>query len=179
MLHVRMVWAGLAATAALDLYEMVYTIPALKRMAGGLRVFDMRPRGYTLAEAERYLDALGERGRAFYASWHLPADMALASVEGPALLLAGLWLTRAGGAIPASARPYLRAVLIALPVLTAVLDLTENLSIAVMLAGWPYLNPGVVTLASTATVLKWPAAMASISALAGAAAWTLRSWLRK
>jgi len=170
MLHLRTIWAGLAVTAALDLYEIRYTIPALKRLAGGQRIFDMRWGGYDLADAARYLDALGEKGRAFYATWHLPADMALASVEGPALILAGLRLTSAGGAIPETVRPPLRVALVVLPLLTAALDLTENACVALMLAGWPNLSAAVVAVASAATVIKWPAAMLSLAALGGATA---------
>jgi hypothetical protein len=179
MLHLRMIWVGLALTAALDLFEIRHTIPALKRMAGGLRIFDMRPGGYDFAEAQHYLEALGESGRAFYATWHLPADVLLASVEGLALLLAGLWLTRAGGAIPDVARRQLRTVLVVLPMATAALDLTENACIALMLAGWPHLDAGGVALASAATVIKWPAAMLSLSALAGTAVWVLVRRVRR
>jgi hypothetical protein len=40
----------------------------LTRLAGGLTPFDIRPWGYSYAEARAFLEAIGEQGRADYAS---------------------------------------------------------------------------------------------------------------
>jgi hypothetical protein len=50
------------------------TLAHLTRLADGLTPFDIRPWGYTYAEARAFLEAIGEQGRAYYASPELILD---------------------------------------------------------------------------------------------------------
>jgi hypothetical protein len=46
----------------------------LFRLAGGMTPFDIRPWGYSYAEARAFLEALGEQGRAYYVNPELILD---------------------------------------------------------------------------------------------------------
>src|SRR5262252_8963046 len=52
------------------------TLPYLRRTAGGLEPFDLRPFGYTPEEARALLYALSDIGRAYYADVQLQLDTA-------------------------------------------------------------------------------------------------------
>jgi hypothetical protein len=45
----------------------------LTNIAGGLRPFDIKPRGYSYAEARAFLEAIGEQGRRYYVTEALAA----------------------------------------------------------------------------------------------------------
>jgi hypothetical protein len=68
------------------------TLPHLTRLADGTPPFDVRPWGYSYAEARAFLEAIGEQGRAYYASPELILD----SFYPPLYALALWWLTMPG-----------------------------------------------------------------------------------
>ena len=53
-------------TVAVWLAMLAITMPHLEALTGGLKVFDMRPLGYTFDEAKAILAGLGEAGRQYY-----------------------------------------------------------------------------------------------------------------
>lgn len=137
----RIFVALLAATAGLYLAMVLWTLPEIGREAGGLAPFDLRPFGYTPAEAEVFLAALSDRGRAVYRGIQhvldtgFPPALAAVTIWSVLLLWRGRW----------------RLALVGLAVVGAAADLGENLAVARLLDGF---DPGTAVLASRLTVVK-------------------------
>jgi hypothetical protein len=130
------------------------TLAHLQRLAGGAAPFDIRPLGYSYAEARAFLEAIGSAGRAYYLNPELVLDSFYPPFYAVSRALALWWLTMPGRvrteAVPAS----LRWTLVAIPIVMACLDGVENISIAKMIWTWPDLSPDLVQLASLATRSK-------------------------
>jgi hypothetical protein len=111
-----------------------WSLAYLRRIAGGLEPFDLRPFGYTPEEARALLHALSSIGRAYYADVQLRLDTAYPAVYALSRGLLLLWVTAPGRT---AARPLplpARLALLILPLATAWLDYFENEGIAAMLA---------------------------------------------
>jgi hypothetical protein len=111
-----------------------WTLAYLRRTAGGLEPFDLRPFGYTPEEARKLLYALSSIGRKYYADVQLQLDTAFPAVYALSRGLLLLWVTAPGRT---AARPLplpARLVLLILPLATAWFDYFENEGIAAMLA---------------------------------------------
>jgi hypothetical protein len=126
----------------------------LTRLAGGLTPFDIRPRGYSYADAHAFLEAIGELGRRYYASPELVIDTLYPPLYAVSRGLTLWWLTMPGRVRKAPLPLKVRYALIAVPVLMASLDLFENSCIAVMLWSWPDLSHGLVEVSTLATKVK-------------------------
>jgi hypothetical protein len=114
-----------------------WTLAYLRRTAGGLEPFDLRPFGYTPEEARALLYALSSIGRNYYADVQLQLDTAYPAVYALSRGLLLFWLTAPGRT---AARPLplpARLALLILPLATAWLDYFENEGIAAMLAAGP------------------------------------------
>lgn len=59
-------WPVLAATLAVYLVMILWSLPLIQAEAGGLRPFDLRPLEYMQDEARAFPGALSETGRVFY-----------------------------------------------------------------------------------------------------------------
>ncbi len=178
----RLVVALLVLGVALWAVLSFVTVPHLQQSAGGLPPFDVRPRGYGYEVARALLLALGEEGRAYYLSPELVLDTIFPPLYAALGALALWWLTMPGrvrdGAVPIA----WRVMLIAFPVAELVFDAVENICIAKMIWRWPDLSPGLVSVASLATQLKFVAAaltLISLGALAAATGWRAISRPRK
>ena len=68
----------------------------LARVAGGVPPFDIRPSGYSYAEAHAFLSAIGEQGRSYYASPELILDSFYPPLYAVSRGLALWWLTMPG-----------------------------------------------------------------------------------
>jgi hypothetical protein len=147
----------------------------LTHLAGGLTPFDIRPKGYSYAEARAFLEAIGEQGRRYYLSPELVIDTFYAPLYAVSRGLALWWLTMLGRVREAPVPLKVRYALIAVPILMATLDLVENGCIAVMLWTWPDLSHGLVEVSSVATRVKIMAGVLT-EALMGALAviWLMR-----
>jgi len=152
---------ALALVAALDAYELLVTLPELERLAGA-PIFDMRVGGYAHVEAVRLLAALGETGRWYYLSRHIPADTALALIEAVAIIAIVLRATRPGARYAVTVPPVWRGAMLTAPLLTLIFDLGENALVAHMLVTAAP-GPTQVALASTLTQVKWVCASLSIA----------------
>ncbi|MCF6233636.1 MAG: hypothetical protein L3J36_11160 [Rhodobacteraceae bacterium] len=129
-----------------------WTLPAISEGAGGMMAFDLRPTGYTVAEARAFLDSLSDEARAIYLGPQRMLDMAY-----PALL--GLVL---GGALWSLVTySMLRWVLIFVVGGSVLADYYENFLVAQMLVENETASDALISNASRATIAK--------SALAGAA----------
>jgi hypothetical protein len=58
-------WTLFAITIAVYLTMVLWSLPHLREMAGGLAAFDLRPTGYSPAEAKAVVSALGTAGADF------------------------------------------------------------------------------------------------------------------
>ncbi len=147
----------------------------LTHLAGGLIPFDIRPRGYSYAEARAFLEAIGEQGRRYHAIPELVIDTFYPPLYAVSRGLALWWLTMPGRVRDGPLLLKVRYALVAVPILMASLDLVENGCIVVMLWTWPDLSPDVVEVSSVATRVKIVAG-ALTEALMGALAviWLMR-----
>jgi len=127
----------------------------------GMAPFDMRPGGYSLAEAKALIAALGDNGRRIYLTTQIPLDMIYPGLLGLTLFIA---LTRVASGLGGVAGRVLRA-LRWLAVLAALADYAENLMIVIMLTGGGALDAGLVTSASIASMAKAGLTMLAVSAL--------------
>ena len=109
----------------------------LSRLSGGMTPFDIRPWGYSYAEARAFLEAIGAEGRAYYASPELILDAFYPPLYAVSRGLALWWLTMPGRIGKAPVPLKVRWALIAVPILMATLDVVENACVAVMLWTWP------------------------------------------
>lgn len=151
----------LILTATLGVYftMLLWSLPKLSDIAGGLKMFDLRPGGYSLTQAQQIVTALGEVGRSFYLGPQHRLDAAY-----PLLLALTLSMSYA--------KLFTRNVASALMLLAAVaagFDLFENMAIAEMLSAQPErLTAEMVEIASLWTLLKSVASsFAFLALLAG------------
>ena len=142
------------ASTALWAVMVFGTLAHLRRLAGGLDPFDVRPFGYSAGEARLLLDALGAAGRDFYAHVQLrldafyPASYALSR----GLLL--WWLTAPGRLRAAPMALPIRVLLVCLPAAAAAFDYAENIQIGRMLAAGPSIDSRVIEAASRMMLFK-------------------------
>lgn len=83
----RVIWAAAALTGAVYLTMLLWSLPRLAAMAGGLPPFDLRPLGYAPDEARALLSALGTEGRAFYLGVQHRLDMVYPGLQALMLIL--------------------------------------------------------------------------------------------
>lgn len=152
----RLFWITFIAAGALYAVMAVWSGPYLMTEADGLRMFDMRPLGYSQAEARAYLDALSEEGRVFYLTVQQRLDLVYPALLALSFVAGFVWL----------ARGLLRWVLIALAVVGAAGDYMENLLVAGMLRA-DHVPGGMVAQASLATMVKSGAVTLCFVALLG------------
>jgi hypothetical protein len=149
-------WVLVILTASIALWAAMAfgTLAHLRRVAGGLDAFDMRPLGYTAGEARVLLDALGESGREFYARVQLRLDAIYPATYALSRGLLFWWLTAPGRLRAAPIATAVRVVLVALAVAVAAFDYAENIQIGRMLAAGASIDTGTIETASRMTLLK-------------------------
>lgn len=141
-------WGLAGAMVAVYLAIVLWSLPEISAAAGGLVPFDLRPAGYSAAEARAFLGALSTEGRALYLGRQAALDLVY-----PALLAAVLVL--AFRHLAASWGPAWRAVLVALPLAGAGFDYLENLRVRrLLIAGPAEATDAMIAAASLATVIK-------------------------
>lgn len=146
----------LAGTGLIFLTMELYSLPALRRFAGGQEAFDLRLSGYGLAEARAYLAALGEGGRHFYLTVQHPLDTVFPAAL--ALCLIGV-ARRLNGAVSL-------VLICGFALLGAGSDYQENASVrGLLLVGADGVSAEAVAQASRWTILKSAAFGASIGGL--------------
>ena len=115
----------------------------------GVRAFDMRPTGYTYADALALISALGEEGRRVYLTLQIPLDMVYPALLAISSASSLYWLSQSFGS---TARWY-RAVA-AVAYLAAIADYAENGLIVWMLKVGLGVPQALVSAASLTTVSK-------------------------
>jgi hypothetical protein len=138
-------WGLFAVTLGVYLAMVLWSLPRLQVMAGGLAGFDLRPMGYSPSEARELLAALGPKGADFYLSVQLwidsvyPGLMAAVLIFAFAALAQGIWVW----------------ILTAGAFVMAGCDYLENHAIAGLLrAGPDAVNDAMITSASGWTLWK-------------------------
>lgn len=160
-------WALFAATLAVYGAMVGWTLPAISRDAAGLAPFDLRPMGYTPAEARAFLAVLGDEGRALYLGaqhWldlFYPVMLALVLIGAVRVLIGSrsLQFTLSLLALGGMASDYL-----------------ENARVAIMLASDGAVTDGLIEAASRASQLK--AGMTALVMLAVCAGLARAGWTR-
>ncbi len=121
-------WAVLAIMAGLYAVLLLSTEPTLSAYTGGLPLFDLRPFGYSLADAREYLSALSRAGQSYYLTRWFALDMTFLMFL-TVSFMSTLWqLYR---------RPALawRVAIIVLPLLYGGFDAAENFRVAILVSG--------------------------------------------
>lgn len=149
-------WAAILATGAVYLTMVLWTLPRIAREAGGLMPFDLRPLGYSVAEARAFLAALSETGREVYLTVQHRLD----------LVFPGLLALTLGLAFHRLAPRPLALVLSAVVIAAAGFDYAENAAVAGLLTAQAPTDASIVT-ASRFTVLKSVCASVGFVALLG------------
>lgn len=160
-------WALAAVMVAVYLVIVLWSLPIISAEAGGLKPFDLRPTGYSLAEAQTFLAALSEAGYAQYQGPQRWLDTAYPLLLA-AVLMWAMWRLTDG-------QPdWMRLVLALLITGGASFDFLENLWVAQLLAAGPDgVVQSMVDRASSATVQK---SMLTTVALFGMVGLLVRKW---
>ena len=144
----RLAWLCFGAMLAVYAAMALVTLPRIAVEAQGLLPFDLRPLGYTYAEATAFLAALSPAGRDIYLTIQHRLDLAY-----PALLA----LTLAFAILLLGPRSWKRVrwIVALMPVPGAVFDYLENAEVAKMLRAAPEaVTPEIVEIANRWTLLK-------------------------
>lgn len=164
-------WLVLAAGAAIYAAMLLWTLPEIQGAAGGLVPFDMRPLGYSHAEAVEFLAALDARGLALYLGPQKWLDLAFPALLG--LFLAWSFVRLGPGVFP-------RAILVVAAIAAAGFDYLENIRVrAMLLAGPEATSEAMAWAASVATLVKSGLVAFCLSALLALVLWRGWRWLRR
>ena len=142
----RILYWGVFTATGIVYGTMVFgTLPAISEGAAGLVPFDMRPFGYSTADAQTFLDALTDDSRATYLGLQRRLDSVFPALFGISLFGAFFALVPHRG---------LRWVLILVAFCAVTADYVENVRIARMLLHDGLVPAAIVSAASHATVTK-------------------------
>ena len=137
------------ATQIIYLAMLLFTLPHLQHLAGGMKPFDLLPQGYDSVYAGNFMEAIGPEGRRFYLTRQIPLDLVYPALFAMAFAVMWVWLLNSYHC--ASGRWRWVALL---PVIAGLADYVENGLIATMLNTYPDMSDAVVATASLATMLK-------------------------
>jgi len=159
-------WLVTLAAAAIYVFMLAVTLPHLSDLAGGMTMFDLRNGGYDFETARTILARLGTEGREYYES----VQHVLDAFYPPLVALAvTYWMWRFAPRWRALGWLLPNVVLfaaMAIAVLAAAFDLTENVLVGQMLAARPDgLTAELVGTASGFTLAKTIAVSVSQTAL--------------
>lgn len=167
--------AAIAGLMALAIYltMILFTLPHIEAITG-LRPFDMRPLGYSPADAATLLEALGPEGRAYYLGQQIPLDMLYPGLLAVTLVATGRWF---GQKMPGSGLQRWGA---AFAVVAALCDYAENLGIIAMVTTSPQVPATLIYASSTATVAKSAlTTLAVMAVVVSGTRWVLRTRLAR
>jgi len=146
--HIGLTAISFATIATLIYLLMINVTLAHIETLSGHAPFDMRPFGYSPADAAALLDALGAEGRAYYLSHQIPLDTLYPASLALTLICTILWFGQS-----MSHRAHLAAGIL-LSLGAALFDYAENLTIIALIWNWPDTPTLLVNAASAATLLK-------------------------
>jgi len=138
-------WSVFIATGVVYGTMVFGTLPAISKGAAGLMPFDMRPFGYSTADAQTFLDALTDKALALYLGPQHLLDTVFPALFGLSLFGAFLVFVPHRG---------LRWALILVTLFAVTADYVENARVARMLTHKGLVPGAIVSAASQATVAK-------------------------
>ena len=167
----RIFWAILAAMLASWLAMNLWTNPRIEALAGGFRLLDMRFTGYSFAEAQAFIAAIGDEGRALYLGPQMWLDYIFPPLMAAVLFLTYRWLFPGWPGL----------VIGTLSLSSFVVDWLENMAIAAMLrAGPDGMTPEMAEAASGWTTVKWSLALlGGVALVVGFALRLRRRWVAR
>lgn len=137
------------ATQAVYLVMLLFTLPHLQQLAGGMKPFDLLPQGYDSNYAISFMEVIGDDGRTFYLTRQIPLDLIYPGLF--AITFAAMWLWLLDKIMSPSSVWRWGALL---PMLAGFADYIENGLIVAMLTSYPDTSKEVVTAANLFTILK-------------------------
>ena len=128
---------------------LIVTIPNVMNYAGGMRLLDMMPTGYSLEYVSSLLNALGEQGRHAYLYNQIPVDMVYPFLFGISYCLILAYFINKLGKLESSL-----FYLCLLPLLAGLFDYFENLGIIALLNSYPHTSVVLSQITNVCSVLK-------------------------
>ena len=128
---------------------IIFIIPQLEELAGGMKIPDMMPTGYDPAYLYSLLVALGKKGRNLYLFKQIPFDMIYPFLYGFSYTLLLAYIYK----LLFRKKSILRFVCL-IPFVATIFDYAENISIAKLLYTFPYFSFNNALMANTFTILK-------------------------
>ena len=136
-------------TMAVYLLMLQVTIPRLQSYAPDTALFDLSPTGYSHPHAMTLLESLGHDGRSAYLFPQLALDFVYPGLFAICFSLMLIWI------YSKRIRPDSKLLYLAmLPALGGLFDYVENILIIQMITTFPDVTKGLVSAASSSTVLK-------------------------
>ena len=146
--YIGLIAIGSGVIGALIYLIMINVTLAHIEAVSGQTPFDMRPLGYSPADAAALLNALGTDGSEYYLRYQIPLDTLYPAMLALTLIAA---ISRFGQRMPNSKLVRLG---IALSLGAALFDYGENLGIVAMIRAWPDTSDMLVYAVSIATIVK-------------------------
>ena len=151
-------WALFAVTMAIYALMVLWTLPGIAADAGS-PAFDMRPAGYSHAEAQAFLGGLTDSGRSIYEGPQRVLDLAYPALLALVLSWSAFWATH-------DRAPAIGLAICALALLGMCADYAENAAVARMLtAGADGISEAQVGWAARFTLVKSGATTLAMVAL--------------
>lgn len=137
---------------------LMYSIPRITQEAGGLRIFDMLPLGYTYEYAYQFLLRLSEKGYELYTHVQLPLDLLYPALFGLTGICTIVLLVRLYAKVNRhsnlSVDSILSRTMLFVPVVAMFADYMENLFIYAMLSFKSAVPQSLVYAADLFTITK-------------------------
>jgi hypothetical protein len=139
----------LAITIVVYVYMLLVSLPYVMSFAGGMRLFDLMPTGYSPEYAVNLLGTLGADGRHAYLTRQLPFDMfypglfAISYAMLSAFILKNIFIS-----------PNKFRYLVLLPIFAGLFDYLENIGIISMLVVYPDFSRTMALVSSVCTIMK-------------------------
>jgi len=128
---------------------LIVTIPNVMNYAGGMKLLDMMPTGYSPEYVSSLLIALGEQGRHAYLFNQIPVDMVYPFLFGVSYCLVLAYFLHKLGKLESSL-----FYLCLLPLLAGLFDYFENIGIITLLNSYPYTSVVLSQITNVCSVLK-------------------------
>lgn len=139
-------FAWLIPSQAIYFFMLFVTIPNVEEQADDMKIFDLKPFGYSPEYAVNLLQQLGEQGRDEYLTYQIPLDLFYPGLMGIAGALFIALFTK-------KVNPRMN-VLMYLPLLAAFFDYLENGMVSILLLSFPHISDDIIIIASSFTILK-------------------------
>jgi hypothetical protein len=155
----KIYWVAVSVTVVNYLIMILWSLPLIAEMAGGAKPFDMRPAGYSFNDAQVFMEAISDSGRAFYLNTQHLLDFFYPTLFAIVVGIPLLHLTPR----------YLGWPLTTIAIAAAIFDHLENSAVAVMLTA----GPGKLTESLVSTASFWTLAKSISTTIASLALLTL------